>query len=249
MVFFPLFFLCVVKSKVLVLSCLVLSYATISHVLNEMICLDGREKARRTYSQIKLIKVEQFRNSYCCNTELMHRTHILLTSNGPSWGLRICFSWFFYTVYSVSTIMTGYKSYMIASILHKFREFNVSMARFEDIYVFHIYILSCFANAVLCFDTELFLNTEWCVMFCISSLKNMGKWQQTCTNDSSDNKARNRNTKLKRQTETSQNRKRTHKTQNIENRNTKCQIWGLEARLLGGSNKLLLVNNMVSLVN
>ena len=84
MVFFPLFFLCVVKSKVLVLACLVLSYATISQVLNEMICLDGREKARRTYNQIKLIKVEQFRNSYCCNTELMHRTHILLTSNGPS---------------------------------------------------------------------------------------------------------------------------------------------------------------------
>ena len=40
----------------------------------------------------------------------------------------------------------------------------VSKARFEDIYVFHIYILSCFANVVLCFDTELFLNTEWCVM-------------------------------------------------------------------------------------
>ena len=58
MVFFPLLFLCVVKSKVLVLS-----YAIISHVLNEMICLDGREKARRTYNQMKLI--EQFRNSYC----------------------------------------------------------------------------------------------------------------------------------------------------------------------------------------
>lgn len=52
-----------------------MSYATISYVLNEMICLDGREKARRTYNQMKLI--EQFRNSYCWNTELVHRTHIL----------------------------------------------------------------------------------------------------------------------------------------------------------------------------
>ena len=54
-----------------------MSYATISYVLNEMICLDGREKARRTYNQVKLI--EQFRNSYCWNTELVHRTHILVT--------------------------------------------------------------------------------------------------------------------------------------------------------------------------
>lgn len=33
-----------------------MSYATISYVLNEMICLDGREKARRTYNQMKLIE-------------------------------------------------------------------------------------------------------------------------------------------------------------------------------------------------
>ena len=31
-----------------------------------MICLDGREKARRTYNQMKLI--EQFRNSYSVET-------------------------------------------------------------------------------------------------------------------------------------------------------------------------------------
>lgn len=78
-----------------------MSYATISYVLNEMICLNGREKARRTYNQMKLI--EQFRNSYCWNTELVHRTHILLTSNGPSWGLRICFCWLLHVVWRVDS--------------------------------------------------------------------------------------------------------------------------------------------------
>ena len=73
-----------------------MSYATISYVLNEMICLDGREKAHQTYNQVKLIQVEQFRNSSCCNTELMHRTHILLTSD-----LRICFSSLLHSVYRV----------------------------------------------------------------------------------------------------------------------------------------------------
>lgn len=81
-----------------------MSYATISYVLNEMICLDGREKARRTYNQMKLI--EQFRNSYSWNTELVHRTHILLTSNGLHEALGFVFVGYC-TLYSVWTVMMG----------------------------------------------------------------------------------------------------------------------------------------------
>ena len=55
------------------------------------------------------------------------------------------------------------------------------MARFEDIYVFHIYILSCFANVVLCFDTELswILNGVLCVLnFEFEECMGNWRWEQ-----------------------------------------------------------------------